>query len=262
MMNKKTMTASAVAIICAAVFGIVALHVPSAHAATAVNADCGITAADLAQITAIQNDPSLSPSDEIKQELAVRKQLVGVTIVCAEQETQLLHTNLQNASVESDMQSLQSQMLGNLNQSSDFYNTELTKLGVVGIAGTKAIAQEVFAWRANVFVPQSEGANNLMLWSKNQSLFTTAQTRMTQTQQAVSYLEGVTPNASLQTAFAAAQASFSDAQTENAAAKTALLTSVAPDQTYALIKKSLASLSDTYDSFSTVSAIIKKNLPQ
>jgi len=251
------MTVSAMAAIFATIFCVAGFHAPVAHAA-----DCGITASDLDQITAIQNDPSLDASDEIKQELAVRKQLVGVTIICAQQEVQVLQTNLQNVSVESDMRSLQSQMMGDLNESDDFYNTELTKLSVVGIAGTKAIAQEVLAWRANTFIPLNEDINDLVLWNQNQDLFNTAQTRMTQTQQAVSYLEGVAPDADLQAAFNAAQSSFSTAQSENAAAKASLLGNLSPNQTYALIKQSLASLSDTYDNFSTVSALIKKNLPQ
>jgi hypothetical protein len=85
---------------------------------------------------------------------------------------------------------------------------------------------------------------------------------MTQTQQAVSYIEGVSPNADLQTAFSAAQSSFNDAQSENAAAKAALLQNLSPNQTYALIKQSLNSLADTYTGFASTSAMIKSSLPQ
>jgi hypothetical protein len=236
------------------IFGI--LRVPAAHAA-----DCGITAGDIAQITAIENDPSLTPSDEIKRELALRKILVGETIVCAEQEAQTFQTNLASTTVPSDVQSLQSQLLGNLNQAEGFYNSEMQQLNVVGIAGTEAVAQQVLAWRENTFIPLSENVNNLILWAQNQNLFSTAQVRMGQTQSAVSFLESASPNPDLQTAFANAQSSFNDAESENAAAKAALIESLSPDQSLALIKQSLGSLSTTYQNLFTVSNLINTILP-
>jgi hypothetical protein len=230
---------------------------PIAHAAS-----CGITTEDVAQIAAIQNDPSLSYSDEIKQELAIRKQLVGKTIDCAQQEVQALQANLASTSVESNAQPLQFQLSGDLNDSSNFYNLESTKLNGVGISGSEGIAQEVLAWHDNTFIPLGENVNNFILWAQNQNLFDTAQTRMTQTQSAVSFLESVSPNAALQTAFDGAQSSFSDAENKNAAAKTALAQGLSPNQSLTLIKQSLGSLSDTYQGFFDVSTIISGILPQ
>jgi hypothetical protein len=238
-----------------AVFGL--LGAPAAHAA-----NCGITAGSIDQITAIQNDPSLSPSDEIKRELALRKILVGETIVCAEQEEQTFQANLATTTVPSDVQSLKSQLLGNLRESANFYSSEMAQLNVVGVAGTKAVAQQVFAWRQSSFLPLGENVNNFILWAQNQNLFNTAQVRMNQTQSAVSFLENASPNADLETAFNNAQSSFNDAQTENVAAKTALIQNLSADQSLVLIKQSLASLSDTYQGFSDVSTAISKILPQ
>jgi hypothetical protein len=241
-----------------AVFVSAFLHAPVAHAAS----DCDITAGDIARITAIQNDPTLNSSQEMAQELALRKQLVGRTILCAEQEAQTFQANLASTTVESDAQPLQSQLLSNLNSASSFYNLELTKLNGAGIAGTEAIAQEVLSWRAGTFLPLSENVNNFILWAQNQNLFDTAQTRMTQTQRAVSFLESASPNSDLQTAFDNAQSSFNEAESENAAAKAAFAQGLSPDQGLALIKQSLDSLSTTYQNFFTVSTVISKILPQ
>jgi len=68
-----------------AVFASGFLGMPVAHADAAVPAttatiaadECGVTQADVAQIATVQNDPTLAYADEIKQELAVRKLLVG-----------------------------------------------------------------------------------------------------------------------------------------------------------------------------------------
>ncbi len=230
---------------------------PVAHAA-----ECGITTTDIAKISAIQNDPTLSYADEIKQELALRKQLVGKTISCAQQEVQTFRANLASTTVPGDAQPLQSQLLGRLGEAAGFYDSESAKLNVVGIAGSEAIAREMLAWRQGTFLPLSENVNNFILWAQNQDLFDTAQARMTQTERAVSFLESASPNADLQAAFDGAQASFNDAENENAAAKAALMQNLSPDQSLALIKQSLGSLSDAYQGFFTVSTLISKILPQ
>lgn len=259
---QKTITARIFPIlfVAGAVFVSGFFRVPMAHAATADA--CGITAANVAQITAIQNDPALSYIDEIKQELALRKLLVGETIDCALQEVQTLQGSLASTSAPGSAQQLQSQLMGDLNQATGFYNNELDKLNVVGIAGTKEIAQEVLTWRAGIFLPLSENINNFILWAQNQNLFSTAQTRMTQTQRAVSFVEGTAPNPVLPAAFASAQSSFNDARKENTQAQTALTQNLSPDQTLRFIKQSLSSLSDTYKGFSNVSTIISGILPQ
>jgi hypothetical protein len=238
------------------VSGLFVGGVPAAHAA-----DCGITTKDIAKITAIENDPTLSYSDETKAELALRKQLVGQTITCAEQEVRALQARLASTTVSSDIKPLQSQLAGNLKEALGFYDTQSQQLDVVGVAGTKNIAQSVLSWRASTFLPLSENVNNMILWTQNQNLFTTAQTRMTQTQRAVAFLQTETPNTEMQAAFNDTQSSFTDAQSENAAAKTALIKNFAPDETLALIQQSLSSLSDTYQGFSNVSAVISKILP-
>ncbi len=245
------------------------LGVPVAHAATTANIapaitadECGVTQADVAQIMVIQNDPTLSYINEIKQELVLRKLLVGETIDCAQREVQTLQASLASTSAPSSAQQLQSQLAGDLNEATGFYNNELAKLNVVGVVGTKEIAQEVLAWRAGTFLPVSENVNNFILWAQNQNFFSTAQTRMTQTQRAVSFIDGTTPNPALSSALASAQSSFDDAQNENAEAQTALTENLSPDQTLGFIKQSLSSLSDTYKGFSKVSTIISGILPQ
>ncbi len=258
MNHSKVMTISAF-VLCAAgaIFILGFLHAPIAHAA-----DCGVTTSDIAKIKAIQNDPTLSYSEEIKQELAVRKTLVGATITCAAQEVLTFQASLASTSVESAAQPLKSQLLGNLSGASNFYNLELAKLNVVGIAGSEAIAQEVLAWREGTFMPLSENVNNFILWAQNQNLFNTAETRMVSTQRAVSFLESASPNAALQTAFDGAQSSLGPAASENSAAKTALDQNLSPDQSLSLIKQSLDSLSAAYQDFFTVSTLISKILPQ
>jgi hypothetical protein len=237
-----------------------AATLPAADPASA--SGCTISATDLAQLSAIQNDPTLSSSEEIKAELALRQKLVGETITCAQQDVQTLQAVLASTTVDSNSQALQSELSGQLDNVTTFYNLELTKLNGSGISGTQAIAKEVLEERTGAFAPLADQVNNFILWTQNQALFDTAQTRMDQTSRAVAFLESATPNAALQTAFNAALASFTTAQSQNAQAKAALLEGLPASQSLMLIKQSLDSLSTTYQNFSTIGTLIKNILPQ
>jgi hypothetical protein len=222
---------------------------------------CTLAPADFDKIATIQNDPSLSANEEVIQELAVRKQLITETITCAHAEVQSLQATLTNATATDDAKNIQSQLLGDLNDAANFYNIEVVKLDGTGLSGSKAIAREIIAWRAGTYVPLEGKVNNYLLWTQNQPLFDTAQSRMDQTRQAVAFLEGASANSDLQNAFNTAYASLQAAKTENDAAENALAQSLAPDQSLALIKQSLDSLSNTYQKFFAVSDAIKALLP-
>jgi len=231
-------------------------------AATPDAGDCVPSAADLKQVSAIENDPTLSYSDEIKAELAVRKQLLRTTLACAHDEAAALQASLTAITPTGDIANLQSQLSGKLNDAANFYDIELAKLDGAGIAGSEAIAKETLAYRSGSYEPLAGEVNNFILWSGNQGLFATAQARMSQTSRAVSFLESASPDSDLQNAFAAAKASFNDATNQNQAAENALVQSLPADQSLNLIQQSLASLADTYQQFFTVSNLIKTLLPQ
>ncbi len=236
-----------------------AVRVPAAHAASD---PCVFAQADFDKIAAVQNDPTLTANQEVMQELAVRKALVGQTIACAETQIASLKDTLQNATGTDSTADVRSQLLSSLGGASDFYGIENAKLSDAGIAGTKLIAREIIDWRAGTYAPLEGEVNNYLLWVENQPLFLTAQTRMDQTQRAVAFLESAATDAKLEAAFNAAYASFQDAKQQNAAARQALAQSLAPDQSIALIKQSLESLSSTYQQFFAVSDAIKAILPQ
>ena len=272
MIRTKTyiITAAVAGIACAAFFvsGARAAHAQAvgtanAQISDASSTDCGVTPADIAEITAIENDPTLTPSQEVVQELAVRKQLIIQVITCAQGEVRSLQSSLSAVPTSTDAErNIQSQLKGRLNDASNFYMLELGKLGGAGIAGTKTIAADVLAWREGTYMPLAGQVGDFVLWAGNQQLFDTAQTRMTETQQAVSFLESASNNADLQSAFNTAYASFETAKSGNSAAEAALQQSLPPDQTLVLIKQSLDALQATYQQFFKVSGIIQSLLPQ
>ncbi len=215
---------------------------------------CAPSAADLAQVAAVENN--------LVEELALRKQLLSQTITCAEEEATTLQTSLNALSVSGDSANLAGQLSSRLDDAINFYNIELTKLNGAGISGSEAIAKEVLAYRTGSYDPIAGDVNNFIIWNANQSLFTTAADRMDQTSRAVSFLEGATPDSALQDSFNAALASFQSAQALNQSAYNALAQFLPPDQSLNLIQQSLASLSDTYQQFFNVSTEIQALLPQ
>ena len=223
---------------------------------------CGIDNSGFQKIEAIQNDPNLSYLDEVKAELAVRKDLLGQTIDCGKKEVDMLTVGLSKAPVDGTTKNLKDAIAGKLNDAQNFYDIENAKVGGVGISGSQAIAKELLAWREGSLDPLSGEVNNFVLWTKNQDLFATAQSRMDDTDHAVKFIENATPNDELTNELNAAHASFAGAQEKNAEAYAALSQFESADQSLALIKQSLDSLSDAYQHFSNIGDIIKKILPQ
>jgi hypothetical protein len=148
-----------------------------------------------------------------------------------------------------------------LGDAMNYYDLELAKVSDAGIAGTEAVASEVLAWRAENYVPLSAQVANVILWSGNQNLFGVANTRLTQTGAVVNFLEGAAPNPSLQDSYANAQVLMQTANEENEAAKNALLESLSPDQSLALITQSLQDLSKAYKQFSDINTTVQTLLP-
>jgi hypothetical protein len=224
-----------------------------ANAATAADSNCTISAAGFAQLQSAQT---------LADELALRKQLLGQTIACAITDAQSLQTTLNAVSMpDSESASIQSQLSGKLDDAVNFYNLESAKLGGAGVSATEAIAQEMIAWRTANYDPLTGQINNLILWSQNQNLFATAETRLAKTTQVVNFIESAAANDNLQSQLNDTASSLETAEGENNNAEIALAQFQSPDQSLGLIQQSLQSLATAYQQFSTLNASIQTLLP-
>jgi hypothetical protein len=215
--------------------------------------NCSLSVADFAQL---QNTQTLAG------ELALRKQLLGQTIACAISDAQSLQQTLNAISMpDSESASIQNQLSGRLDDAVNFYNLESAKLNGAGVSATEAIAQEITSWRTANYDSLTGQINNLILWSQNQGLFQTAETRLTQTTQIVNFIEAAAANNNLQGQLNDAASSLETAESENAAAEAALAQFQSPDQSLGLIQQSLQSLADTYQQFSSLNMSIQALLP-
>jgi len=228
--------------------------------ATAVSTTCGITEDDLATIQAIQNNTSLSYLDELQQELSIRKSLLSKTIQCAEADAIQAKANLDAASVDPGLEGLRNQWSDRLNDATAYYELELQKVNGAGISGTESIAKEVLAWRENNYTPLAVNVLNFITWSENQTLFTTAESRLAEVKNLItSPLFSESPD--VQNDFEDAAVSLRSAEDENTSAKNAFAQSLPPDQTLLFIQQSLDALSSTYQHFFDVSTLIQSLLP-
>lgn len=261
---KKIIAAQAIFFL--AVSAIAALAVRPAFADTLSPAtpsdSCAPSATDIAALQAIENNAALTPAQELSQELALRKKLLGQTISCATADAQTLQATLNAVATSGNGTIMQSQLSGKLDDALNFYSIETAKVNGSGISGTEAIAKEMLAWREANYVPLEGNVNNFILWSENQGLFATAQNRLTQTQRVVDFIENAAPtNNNLDANLQAAQSSLNDAESENTAAATAIMQLQDPDTTLALIQQSLQSLATAYQQFSDLNTLIQTLLP-
>jgi hypothetical protein len=218
---------------------------------------CSVTLDNLAGVKAIQTDPTLNFQTEVIQELAARKALLTKTIACAKVETGTLRDALDGiSSSDPGVSNIRGQLMGKLDDVSNYYDLESGKLADAGITGTEQVAKEILAWRGNVLTPLGNQIDGFAVWSENQPLFAAAAARMAQVSRVVSFLAATNDN-DLASAFSKAQASFQSAEDENAAAERALTQSVSADQVSAFMQQSLKTLSDTYQNFFSISTIIQ-----
>jgi hypothetical protein len=242
----------------AAAAGSATAIIATADAATADS--CALTPADFNKISTIQNDPSLSYTDELKAELALRKQLLTTIITCATNAAQTLQKTLSDLTIDPSFQNMQLQLSENLASTINYYNLELAKVPDAGVRGTQLIAKDVLDWRESNYTPLAANVSNFILWSQNQALFAAAGNRLAQVTELAQSVP-FSDNADLKADLQAASTSLKTAQDANAAAKDTLAHLTYPDPSLGYIQQSLAALSDTYQHFFDIASLVQTLLP-
>lgn len=216
---------------------------------------CPIMAADIDAVTA-------AAAQGLTAELSARKALLVRTIACAQVDAQTLQANLNSLAVNGDAKTIQAHLSGQINDATNFYDIELGKVDGAGIAGTKAIAGELLAWRSANYTPLAAAVANFTLWAQNQNLFAVADDRLGKMKGIGSFIEQAAPNTDLESDLATAETLVQTADSENRAAENAMLQSLPPDQALALIQQSLQSLSTAYQKFFDLSTVIQTLLSE
>ena len=125
---------------------------------------CNLSQDKFDAIKNIENDTSLAYLQKIKDELAIRKQLLTETVDCAISEAEYAKAGVDGiSSKDLDVLKLRSQYSGQLNDAVDYYKLQESKISDLGLQGSKDFAANLAGWRASNYEPLAERANNLIL---------------------------------------------------------------------------------------------------
>ena len=232
--------------------------------ATAENASASVCQFD-AKIkelaSAIANHP-LDEMEELLAELKLRKSILKDTIDCALIEVDELYSQLNIQGIkERKAADMQARFLSVLDEATQYYERQRSRIADLGLRGTKDLAKEIADWRSNMFSPQRDRIVNFVLWTHNQPLFAAATARRDSLGSTMRLFK-ILNDKDVQTLFNEATNGLAQAQNLNTQAESNLFNfSSGPQETLALIQNSLRALADTYQKFLELSDTINKLLP-
>lgn len=209
----------------------------------------------------IQNNPDLSYSQSLQDELKLRKGILHGVIDCSISEVKKLEDTTRNLpEPNNNVAFLKSKFLDRLSEAEDYYLLQKSKIGDQGLQGSKNMARFLRVWRSDTYASLAADAGNLIVWVKNQDLFNTASWRFRQITQTVNSLN-LLEQEEIRTYYYEAEQRLNQAKALNEDAGLSLGRTSSPDDTANKIKASLNALSDTYQTFFDLATSVKKLLP-
>ncbi len=189
-------------------------------------------------------DDSQDYFQKLQKELAARKELIGTVIDCAVEEASALKAKVDTfANTETEDTGYKiSNLLGN---AIEYYKLQLGNVPNLGLEGSRYFSKDLLAWRQGNYAPIAKTASNFIVWSENQTLLSTAQSRLDQTNGTITLLK-VIETESIQKKWGEINGLFANALQANQNAKEDLRNFDPPEKTLASIKLSLEDLSGTY----------------
>lgn len=218
------------------------------------------------KIEMIQSNLKLDYLERVKQELAVRKEILRGVIGCLIVET----SNLQNKLVElpltekndPNLLKVRDRLSAALDQTVSFYNWKRAQIDDLGIQGTQSTARVIQEWKSTNYAVAYEETIAFMIWLKNQDLFTAAQVRLNQVEESVkkSKLDQNPEIANLLQN--TAKVNYATAILANNDALRNFTVGGDPEISLNFIRRSLQALTDMYANFSDIGEMAKKILSE
>jgi hypothetical protein len=220
------------------------------HAAAA----CALGEDRFAELKAVQENFNVDYLEKARSELTIRKQLLHATIDCAAEEANIVKAGLERFSDEDPaLQTLRTQILGQLENSISYYRAEEIKIDDLGLQGSRSFAQSLKDWREGNYKPAVKNAANLLLWANSQDLIEKARARMESIKPTIG-LAKIVDNQEIQNLWKDAQARFEEATSRSQQAALSLRERDDSDTVLDIIKSSLEALSATYQKLLDISA--------
>ena len=165
------------------------------------------------------------------------------------------------ATSDPEIQSLRTKLADRLEGGINYYELQKSKINDLGLLGSRDFARSLADWREGNYKPAAKAAQNLVIWSRNQTILETAQKRIDQVSRTANLLKLV-DNDEIQNIWTGAQDNFKAAVEANQKAKILLRANDNQDLTLSAIHSSLAALSKTYQKFFELNEALNKVLPR
>lgn len=204
-------------------------------------------------------ESALPLDSELRAELDLRKSILREVIGCGVGDAQALQGRLRDARIsDSDIVLLRNNLVHKLDDAIRYYESQRSRIDVMGIQGSKNAARALREWRASQYAPLENVAEELFLWNRNQELFMTAEKRFREVEQAVNMFKLI-ENEDVRVLVGSAAMNVERARGANERAREMLLAFDVP-RALQEIKNSLETLSATYESFLTLSEKVRELL--
>lgn len=244
----------------AAVLLVLCAALPSASHAENEPLSCEFTAA-LGELHALQADYYGDPAFRVRTELTIRKKILTTIIDCASADAELLEQKIKETPTEdSVIGPVRARFMETLASARRYYAEARSRVDTLGIGGSKDLAREVRAWRENTYAPTATQALNFLVWAKNQELFRAANGRLADIRTAIRSLK-LTEDEQARTLLDGSVASLREANEENDRARAELDQFPPPQDTLAVIQRSLEKLAHAYEQFFALSELAQKLIP-
>lgn len=220
--------------------------------------------AKLNTLSTIQKNQTSDGRQTIIQELRVRKEMLASILMCATQEIKTIETSLEGAPIaknEPQLEELRTQFEDQLTEVINFYQSQLAKINDLGLQGSKDLARTILRWRTSNVVPLKGNVASFLLWRENQGLFQAADDRFSEITRALQALD-LAEHRDIKTLLDTSEKNLDDAKTMNEEIKKTFESKEIPDDMFARIKASLASLAATYQTFFELSKAVQTALPR
>ncbi len=204
----------------------------------------------LKELSGIQtlSQPENGP-EKIKNELSIRKKLIGQTIDCAINETLSIQSGLKTVETNyPGLNDIKNRLISKLDEIIGYYQTQKNLVNDLGIEGSKIFSANLKSWRSSNFVPMAEFGENFIIFSKNQDILQTAQNRADQITLTFKTL-GLTDNKKISSILNDAIKNIRLANDDNSQAQDIFKRMSWPNNASDLIISSLQHLKDAYQNF-------------
>lgn len=220
---------------------------------------------DLSKLEKLEEDMNnaVSPSQkQLVEDLKIRRDILNKSLSCEINNINNLKSDLSGAQTGDDQSAaLKSQYLKDLNNITAFYSSQKSKVGKLGISGTKQISEEILNKKQDDFNSQTQMIIDFVLWEKNQSVMSSLGNKI---QDVNRYLKlwSLFDKDAINNNFKNSQSDLSMAQEISQQIENSFSSSTVPvSQVNDLTKSFLQSIYNTYQDLINLQSNIKKILP-